>query len=94
MYVYFSCFPKITKLGFRNTGIKIKHLVSSIPVALVPQFLNFAVFNKSQRKSVAKNFRPVTSPCSIHKPEGERKLGLLVGKLKVPEDNGRRFRYK
>jgi antitoxin (DNA-binding transcriptional repressor) of toxin-antitoxin stability system len=34
---------------------------------------------------IAKNNLPLVD-LVIHQPEGKRKLGLLVGKLKVPED--------
>ena len=34
---------------------------------------------------IARNNRPMVE-LVIHKPEGKRKLGLLTGKLKVPED--------
>ncbi len=34
---------------------------------------------------IAKNNLPLVD-LVIHKPEGKRKLGLLVGKFKVPED--------
>jgi antitoxin (DNA-binding transcriptional repressor) of toxin-antitoxin stability system len=34
---------------------------------------------------IAKNNLPLAD-LVIHKPEGKRKLGLLVGKLRVPED--------
>jgi antitoxin (DNA-binding transcriptional repressor) of toxin-antitoxin stability system len=34
---------------------------------------------------IAKNNTPLVD-LVIHKPEGKRKLGLLVGKLTVPED--------
>jgi antitoxin (DNA-binding transcriptional repressor) of toxin-antitoxin stability system len=34
---------------------------------------------------IAKNNLPLVD-LVIHKPEGKRKLGLLVGKMEVPED--------
>lgn len=38
-----------------------------------------------ERVVIAKNNLPLVD-LVIHKPEGKRKLGLLVGKMEVPED--------
>lgn len=41
--------------------------------------------HRGEKVVIAKNNLPLVD-LVIHKPEAKRKLGLLVGKLKVPED--------
>jgi antitoxin (DNA-binding transcriptional repressor) of toxin-antitoxin stability system len=40
---------------------------------------------RGEKVVIARNNRPMVE-IVIHRPEGKRKLGLLAGKLKVPED--------
>ena len=40
---------------------------------------------QGEKVVIAKNNLPLVD-LVIHKPEGKRKLGLLAGKLKVPDD--------
>jgi antitoxin (DNA-binding transcriptional repressor) of toxin-antitoxin stability system len=40
---------------------------------------------QGEKVVIAKNNMPLVD-LVIHKPEGKRKLGLLSGKLKIPED--------
>lgn len=44
-----------------------------------------ALVYKGEKVVIAKNNLPLVD-LVIHKPEGKRKLGLLAGKLTVPDD--------
>jgi len=44
-----------------------------------------ALVYKGEKVIIAKNNLPLVD-LVIHKPEGKRKLGLLAGKLTVPDD--------
>lgn len=44
-----------------------------------------ALVHRGEKVVIAKNNLPLVD-LVIHRPEGKRKLGLLAGKLKVPDD--------